>query len=220
MSRDDGFPIADVDVRLLDDAKFRALWRRLRDPGGMYQATTLYLSVILASWSAGERVTLNEAVPTWADPYEGIVAELEAVGLIDADGRLPEHAWDGWFGPAHARREERREAGRRGGLARAAASRATAEPEHSRGEALPVRTVPSVPSGPTEPPEPRRARAVIAETTTNGHTAPSSPVDLRTCPTCGEEVDDRDRDTVEVINRRGQLAHREGSCPGLAVVAQ
>jgi hypothetical protein len=150
MSRDDGFAIADTDTGMLADPKVVALARRLRDPIRTGAAIALYDAVRLASWKAGRRLTLDESLPGWwLDPVDELAAALVAVKLLDDELRLPEHAWEGWFGPARARRDERREAGRRGGLAKARnasdsprSSGATAELQRSS-------TRPSVPSVPT-----------------------------------------------------------------------
>ena len=135
--------VADVDVGLLDDAKARALWRRLRDQALMARAIVGHFALILESWSAGERVSLEEALPVWLEADDVIVDALIAVGLIDAEHRIPEHAWTSWYLPAWQRREERRQSGRKGGLAKAAnasaASSATAEPRQSQSDALPDR---------------------------------------------------------------------------------
>ena len=158
MSRDDGFNIADVSTSQLDDPKFRALWRRLKDQPAMCEAIASYHAIILESWANGDRVTADEAVPVWLTPSLDVLAAMVAVGLLDAEHRIPEHAWESWYRPAYKRREERRESGRKGGLAKAANARpstATAEPEHSQSSALPVPlpsdTVPTVPSVPTQP---------------------------------------------------------------------
>ena len=181
MTRADGFMTADVDTGLLDDAKNRVLWRRLQDPALMCQAVTIHLATLLASWGAGERATVDESVPVWLDPAPAVLEALVAVGLLTTDHRLPEHAWDGWFGPAWTRREERRESGRKGGLAKAnrtpSPSRALAEPERSQSEALPG---PSGPSLPTRPSSRRRARNATGEGTT-------TPDDA--CGICGQRIE-------------------------------
>jgi len=116
MSREDGFDVADVATGHLDDPKVKALWRAVApDQDRMSRALTLHLSVLLASWRQGARVTVAEAVPVWLDPDAELVATLQAVGLLDRTGKLPVRSWKGWFGPAWDRREKRRAAGALGG---------------------------------------------------------------------------------------------------------
>ncbi len=105
MSRDDGFKVADIDTGLPADPKVVALARRLR--GGIRTAAAMGLheALLLASWRLGERVTIDEALPAWfLDDPGDLVAALRDVRLIDAEGRIPERAWAGWFGPALDRR--------------------------------------------------------------------------------------------------------------------
>ena len=117
MSRDAGFPIADIDTGYFEDAKLKDLWQRLRDPGQMAYAVALHQATVLASWRQGCRVTVRQACPMWLVVDDDILAALVAVHLLDRGGRLPLTSWTEWFLPAQKRREERREAGRIGGLA-------------------------------------------------------------------------------------------------------
>lgn len=117
MSRNDGFDIADTDTGLMADPKVLALARRLRDATRTGAAITLYEAVRLASWKAGRRLTLEETVPGWwLDPVDDLAAALEAVGLLDAEHRIPGHAWLGWYGPAFERRLDARRRSVYGGL--------------------------------------------------------------------------------------------------------
>jgi len=119
MSRDDGFAIADVDAGLYADPKVVALARRLRDPRSAAVHVALYEALVLGSWGAGERITFEEALPAWwLEDVDDVRANLAAVGLVDVDGRIPDHAWEAWFQPAWDRRETRRAKARKGGLAR------------------------------------------------------------------------------------------------------
>ena len=166
MSRDEGFAIADVDVGLFDDLKLKKLWRGLRDSGLMCQAVTIFLATLLASWGAGERCVADEATPVWLDPDPEIIAALQAAGLLDAEGRIPEQAWTSWYEPARARRDDARLRGQIGGLMRglgltkaqavAEVARRTSQPTSSPAQAEPN---PSVrPSGPTDRPAAARTR--------------------------------------------------------------
>jgi hypothetical protein len=150
VSRYDGFAVADVSTALFTDAKVRRLWRLVApDSDAMCQAMVVYLPVVTSSWEAGERVDVDGSLPPWLSPGPEIVEALRKVKLLDGRRKIPLNAWEGWYGPAHARREERREAGRRGGLAKAArssvepppkprSSRATAQLQRSSSKALPV----------------------------------------------------------------------------------
>jgi hypothetical protein len=165
MSRDDGFGTADVDTGLLDDTKLRRLIRATRDEAVITRCIVGYIAVVLSSWRAGERVTLEDAAPVWMTGVDDLIAKLAEAGLLDADGRIPEHAWTGWFEPAWRRREERRASGRKGGLAKAenrqAGSDAVAQLEQSQAEALPgstVRPVSSVRTDRASRPAPARAK--------------------------------------------------------------
>ena len=110
MSRDQGFRTADIDVGLLADPKVRRLARRLKDPAAMNAAVVTYLSVLLASWDDGERICAEDVAPGWMDELD--TSDLEAEGLLDAEGRIPERAWANWYGPAI----ERRLIGQRGAI--------------------------------------------------------------------------------------------------------
>ena len=150
MSRDDGFPVADVDSSYLDDPKMREMWQRLQDPERMARAVLLHAATVLASWRQGERVSVTQAAPVWliADPE--LIGVLQAVHLLDRRGKIPAVSWTEWFGPAFTRREARRESGRAGGYAKAqrTSGDATATLQRTHGDALPVRpSVPSVPTG-------------------------------------------------------------------------
>jgi hypothetical protein len=203
MSRSEGFPIADVDVGVLDDPKVRALARSTRDEALVARAIVAYLSVVTSSWGRGERVTLEDAVPLWITGTEDLAGRLAAVGLLDSEGRIPERAWESWFMPAWDRREERRESGRKGGYAKHRNQSGLAQPEHSHSEAT-ADLYPSVPSVPSKPgPSVPGTREPPSLNGTNGH-------DKQTCPGCGDLLDDRDVNVV-VVDPRGGLGHRE--CP-------
>jgi hypothetical protein len=109
MSRDEGFAVADMATAKHTDPKFKALWRYLRDEVAMNAATVLYEAVQLASWQHGERVTAEDAAPVWMSDVEAPSKALTHVGLLDAESRIPEHAWTAWFGPAVERRRNLRE---------------------------------------------------------------------------------------------------------------
>lgn len=113
MSRGRGFDHADIDAGLLDDPKFRALARSIRDEGVLARCCIGYVAVVTGSWSAGDRVSLDEAAPVWLTALDDLRERLQAVGLLDGDGRIPAHAWESWFRPADGRREVLRDKWRR-----------------------------------------------------------------------------------------------------------
>ncbi len=158
MSRDDGFPVADMDSAYFEDSKMRDLWQRLRDPDLMARAVVLHAATLLGSWRQGERITVAQATPLWMVSDVAVVDHLKAVKLLDRVGKIPAQSWIKWFGPAFGRREARREAGRSGGLAsgKQRSSDASATLDVSSSVAEPVRpSVPSVhQSGPTRPSSP------------------------------------------------------------------
>lgn len=116
MSRDDGFPRADVDSGYLEDAKMRELWQRLRDQERMARAVCIHAAVLLASWRHGERLTAYQACPLWLEADDGLLAELQKVKLLDKTNRITASSWAKWFGEAQKRRGNRSDAGRLGGI--------------------------------------------------------------------------------------------------------
>jgi hypothetical protein len=133
MSRDDGLPRADTDTGMMSDPKVLALARLQRDPIRTLATIALYDAVRLASWKEGERLALPDCMPGWClDPLDDLRADLVTVRLLDADERIPEHAWLAWFGPA---RERMNDAQRRrifGGLVRMGWDRKAANIEADR----------------------------------------------------------------------------------------
>lgn len=155
MPRDDGFRTADVSVALLDDLKFRSLWRVLGDPGDQARAVTVYLATVLASWAAGCRIPADDALPTWMDDPAHVLEGLVRVGLLDPDHRIPDHAWASWFGPAWERRERKRAGGRIGGqrswqvrsegMPKDSFSTPEGQPNPYPFRSVPIRSVPTTP---------------------------------------------------------------------------
>ena len=180
MSRDDGFPVADVDSAYFDDAKMRDLWQRVRDADRMARAVVLHTATLLASWRQGERVTVAQAHPLWMVHDDEIVADLKAVKMLDRAGKIPLGPWDRWFGAAYRRREARREIGRTGGLASGKSRSTVGEPSVQLDGSVsePVRpsvrssrpSSPSVPSGPSVPP----ARTSAKDGSRSGHGRPTA----------------------------------------------
>ena len=182
MSRDDGFPIADLDVALLDDAKVHQLVRSTRDEAVVARCLIAYTSVLLASWRHGYRVPLDEAAPLWLTDLDDLAERLSEARLLDEDQTIPANAWAGWFGPAWERREAKRAGGRRGGLV--AHGLDPDIPPHSGhrsgiAQGKPDPTVPTVPTYPTVPSRPsENARAIER---TNGSTIVPTEGPCRIC---------------------------------------
>jgi len=172
MSRPDaGFSVADVDVHYFDDDKVRRLWRELQDQGLVAQATLIHEATLLASWKAGCRVPVGEAMPVWFVAPPALVEVLQRVHLLDVTERIPVRSWKVWFGPALARKQARQEAGRVGGIAsgkkrRTPRERPLKQPStdavanvNPSGPSGPDRTSPSGPTGPSSPRAPARGEA-------------------------------------------------------------
>jgi len=202
VSRDAGFAIADLDTGLLADPKVVALARRQRDPLRTSAFVGLYVAVVLESWSSARRVTLEEAAPAWwLDGLSDAQQALLAAGLLDDDGRIPTHVWDGWYVPAAERRDQSRDRWRRASAAARDRAKSVSD-DSARSHAS--RTVPSVPTDSVRPSE--------ATTRTVQGTD-----DLTTCPRCGDGVRDGDPGVV-IVDRRGSLGHR--TCPTLEAAVQ
>lgn len=123
----DGMERADIDTALMADPKVVALARKLRDESKTMNAVGLYVATVLASWSAGDRLTLDEAAPAWwLGSWDDLADALAEVKLLDSERRVPQHVWDEWFAPARSRRDRFRELGSKGG--RAAHGTADAQP--------------------------------------------------------------------------------------------
>lgn len=164
MSRD-GFAIADVDTGIMADPKILCLARRLRDSAATMAAVGLYHAVVLASWKAGERVTLEDSAPAWwLDPIDEPAAALVAVGLLDDEHRIPEHAWDGWFAPARDRRQRFRDLGAKGGRAKAEHGLLAPPPSARSSERSTARSTPTVPTYLPTVPTDTATRADTSET--------------------------------------------------------
>ena len=106
-----------MDTRFYSDPKVVALARLVRDPLKTAAFAALYDANVRASWDAGRRLTFDESLPAWwLDPPDEATAALVAVGLLDEDGRVVEHAWASWFLPAAERVADAKVAGMVGGL--------------------------------------------------------------------------------------------------------
>lgn len=184
MNREDGFPIADVDVGLFHDQKVLALSRRLRDERQTATHIALYLNLVLESWAAGDRVQLDEALPAWwVDSPDEIRGELQAVGLIDDESRLPDDAWTSWFVPAWDRREKRRQSGAEGGRKSWESRRDKRHGKQRRSDATATPNPSVLPAG--RPPH-RQGRPEPVREITNGLAAVDAAEP--SCDACGESL--------------------------------
>lgn len=189
MSSRDGFARMDMDVGYDSDPKTVAYARLNRDHVRTACGLELHQATMRASWKADRRLTLIEAAPAWwlDDPAE-FVAGLQAVGMLDDDGRIPEHAFVAWTARARASSEAARvaaEARWSKGSGRAAASPAQSDGTapavrpHSEGNAaaMPRQTdslTASQPAGLPAGRPGRSSRAREAQPPPAGAEAPSS----------------------------------------------
>lgn len=98
---------ADIDVGLMHDTKVVALARRQQDPHVTGVTLMLYVSAVLASWREDRPCSIEESAPAWfLSPLGPVTADLIAVGMLDADGRVPTATVDRWLGPARDRRDK------------------------------------------------------------------------------------------------------------------
>jgi hypothetical protein len=168
VSRGDGFDIADVDVGLLEDPKFRQLARaHAGEEELIARCAIAYVALVLASWEEGDRVTLEDAAPAWLTDLPTLAIALVEHRLVDVEARIPLASWEAWFTPASERREASRERWRKSARGRRG-QRPPGGSEGRSGDDDPrgvradtarsphgvTRTVPSVPSVPTEPSSP------------------------------------------------------------------
>lgn len=103
-NRDDGFARMDWDVNFWTSPKVSRLFREMgRDNPATYPTLAAYQMTVIASWRDGYRVALADAVPLfWTDAHDAqqALSDLQRVGLLDRDGKVPEEVWERWHGPA------------------------------------------------------------------------------------------------------------------------
>lgn len=124
MSREGGSSRADWDTSYFDDPKVKALWRIVEpDVATMCECLAVHEATVMATWREGRRVTADDALPLWfpAPVPERLVELLARVGLLDSSRKVPLKSFRGWISPALARISAASEAGRKAGLASAAA---------------------------------------------------------------------------------------------------
>ncbi len=101
----------DVSVSIATDSKFRRIARG-EHPERYAVAVTAYIGLLGQCWQEERRVPLVEGWPVLLEWDADVVAEMAAVGLIDAAGCIPEPTWTEWFEPARERRDRARERAR------------------------------------------------------------------------------------------------------------
>jgi len=111
-----GLPWAKIATDLTSDPKVQRLARKY--PEGEYlEALGAWLLVVLESWRTGTREVDDQDLPP------GPLGRLQAVRLLDADGRIPADSWEKWGARAirevQDREDQHREISRLGGRARA-----------------------------------------------------------------------------------------------------
>jgi len=117
MPRSQGFARGDLDAAFPLDDKFLALRGRV-SVARYYEATGIYFHLAAACWREAERKTADKVGP---DAGEA-VADLIAVGLLDADGSVTKRAFANTVGRA---KRQRRAASDRQARNRAQKSRVT-----------------------------------------------------------------------------------------------
>lgn len=179
MSREEGFAIADISTAKHTDPKFKALWRYLRDEQAMNAAAVIYEAVQLSSWQHGERITADDAAPSWIVDLDKPVEALVHVGLLDSDRLIPEHAWIAWFGPACDRRKALREKWARANRNRRGKGGPTQEPPRTPRGDIGGTAAPDRPSSPSDSqtvsPYPARPRGAKNGLTPIGETLVEFP---------------------------------------------
>jgi hypothetical protein len=106
MAKADGFQTMDVATDLLNDPKFRRLYRL--HPDLWMPSVIAYWSLLSDSWREGQRLTIGETWRGELQPNDAIAAAMREVGLIDREERIPTAPWDDWYGKVQKRRTNNR----------------------------------------------------------------------------------------------------------------
>ncbi len=164
IDRDLGLMRADIDVHLLHDPKMLRLLQHIPDERERAITVVVYLETLLASWREGRRLSAEEAAGLWGVTPDRMTT-LATVGLLDAEGRIPGHAWARWFErprpKSNSAGRRARKAGLRSGVVRArkAASNDGGSKPSSNGRSTNVQRPPTV-AEPSQPPPPTVADGV------------------------------------------------------------
>lgn len=111
MGKLDGFEVMDVSTAVVHDPKIRRLAREA--PELLGAAFLAYMAVMAESWKAGERLTIQDAWPSFLPFDPAVVEKLRQVELLDVRGRVRPKPWREFFESAKKRREAARERWRR-----------------------------------------------------------------------------------------------------------
>lgn len=101
-----GFDVMDVSTSLPNDPKVKRLARE--HPDQLCAGFLVYMATLAESWLAGERVTYDDAWPSYLPFDEATVAALRSVKLLDEQGRVTTRGWHKYFEPARKRRAQGR----------------------------------------------------------------------------------------------------------------
>lgn len=133
MTRAQGFARGDIDTAFPLDDKFLDLRGRLTVER-YYAAAGVYFHIVAATWREAERKAGLRITPDATDS----LADLIAVGLLDADGRVPNRAFTNFIGRA---RRQRKASAERQARSRAQKSRpVTHDKRVTHGESAPLRS--------------------------------------------------------------------------------
>ena len=210
-----GIPIAQIESSLENDERVKVL--ALMAPDRMTYLAQLgaYTSIVLQAWATASRdvgAMRSRLIP------QPVIDALVEVGLLDADGAIPEPTFEKWVGSVLDASEERRERfaelASRGGQARAKGDR------DKKGRLLPVQPQPadaqqdpadtagpiqqesSSTAGSTQPSSSRTAGAPSLEE------SKSRPEDSSSSPSSAEEEEDAQVSTISAPRTESEwLAH-------------
>lgn len=199
----DGFDRMDVATDIVHDVKFRRLARL--HPDLVAAAGWAYVSLLGDSWREGERLTLDETWPPGVTFDPAVGEALVEAELVDDDGRVTEHAWSGWYGAAHERRERGRERQRRADAKRGRVS--SPAPPSSSSDRLAGR-----PAGRQAGPSPDHHRSSDGPDLQPGRGGTTEPPLCIRCERRRQPGEDMDPVFLDGAMR---WTHR-GSCPGTA----
>jgi len=165
VSSRDGLARADVDTGLYSDPKVKALARLQRGPVRTAATMTLYVATVLESWAENDRVSAEDAMPAWylAD-YVDLVSDLTTVGLLDADGMIPEATLDRWLDGVRTRIASGRAAADKRWGRNGSAMGTHREPNtQPASQKKPARSAPALRERSSD--DPRSLREILRETT-------------------------------------------------------
>jgi hypothetical protein len=173
----------DIDTRWAYHRKCRALQSRFPRKWPAYWCA--YMALLGESWVSQQRVTLDDAWLPTLHPVKVDEARraLMDVGLIDADGYIPDDSWTEWALPAFARIKAKSEGGKKGAAIRHGRDIPSDDGEPDQWESLGIPTAdPRHVDAPSQPAsQPSHPRPASHPTTPgdSGYTGSTSLVDAR-----------------------------------------